>query len=151
VKIWVEQSTSDRSGGLGEAKTWPICASCWLQRGQEKRFTQVLWLDAAQRKFVKKVGTMNMFCHDDEVITRRSAAASPRSHPGFGHPHGERWGMKMSERFLPFDSDQRGSERRLKEALEQEPQPSLARGPDHLQGRTILLAGERGAFPEALQ
>jgi len=50
-------------GGTGEAKTSGNYASSLLaaEEAKKKGFTQVLWLDAAERKYVEEVGTMNMF------------------------------------------------------------------------------------------
>jgi len=50
-------------GGLGEAKT-PANYAASLRAGVEAKkegFTQVLWLDALERKYIEEVGTMNIF------------------------------------------------------------------------------------------
>ena len=59
-------------GGVGEAKTPANYAASLLpaQEAMEKGFTQVLWLDAAEHKYVEEVGTMNIFfLIGDELIT----------------------------------------------------------------------------------
>jgi branched-chain amino acid aminotransferase len=59
-------------GGLGEAKTAANYAASLLpaEEAQKKGFTQVLWLDAIERKYVEEVGTMNiMFLIGDELVT----------------------------------------------------------------------------------
>jgi branched-chain amino acid aminotransferase len=59
-------------GGLGEAKTLANYAASLLpaEEAQKKGFTQVLWLDALERKYVEEVGTMNiMFLMEDEIVT----------------------------------------------------------------------------------
>ena len=50
-------------GGLGMAKTPANYAASLLpaKRAKEKGFTQVLWLDAAEHKYIEEVGTMNIF------------------------------------------------------------------------------------------
>lgn len=59
-------------GGLGAAKT-PANYAATLLPGEEakkKGFTQVLWLDGIERKYVEEVGTMNLFfLIGDELIT----------------------------------------------------------------------------------
>ena len=73
VKIYVEDFyVRAPTGGTGEAKTAGNYAASLLaaEKAKEKGFTQVLWLDSAEHKYVEEVGTMNMFfVIDDEVIT----------------------------------------------------------------------------------
>src|SRR4030042_3293240 len=64
VKIMVEDTyTRAAPGGMGEAKTaGNYAASLKAQVEAHKRgFTQVLWLDGKERKYVAEVGTMNIF------------------------------------------------------------------------------------------
>ncbi len=59
-------------GGTGFAKTGGNYSSSLKSalEAEAKGFTQVLWLDAKERKYVEEVGTMNMmFVFDDEVVT----------------------------------------------------------------------------------
>jgi branched-chain amino acid aminotransferase len=59
-------------GGLGEAKTPANYAASLLpaHEAKEKGFTQVLWLDAVEHKYIDEVGTMNIFfVIDNELIT----------------------------------------------------------------------------------
>jgi branched-chain amino acid aminotransferase len=73
VKIFVEDKYVRAAvGGLGEAKTGGNYAASLLasEEAKAKGFTQVLWLDAANREYVDEVGTMNIFfIIDDEIIT----------------------------------------------------------------------------------
>lgn len=58
--------------GVGDCKTaGNYGASLIAQReAQKKGFTQVLWLDALEQKYIEEVGTMNIFVHfKDEVAT----------------------------------------------------------------------------------
>ncbi|OPY72738.1 MAG: Branched-chain-amino-acid aminotransferase 2 [Syntrophorhabdus sp. PtaU1.Bin050] len=59
-------------GGLGMAKT-PANYAASLLPGEEAKhsgFTQVLWLDGVERKYIEEVGTMNIFfVIDDELVT----------------------------------------------------------------------------------
>jgi len=59
-------------GGLGAAKTPANYAATLLpaEEAKKKGFTQVLWLDGVERKYVEEVGTMNLFfLIGDELIT----------------------------------------------------------------------------------
>ncbi len=64
VKIYVEDKfVRAAKGGTGEAKTAGNYAASLLaaEHAKEKGFTQVLWLDAVEHRYVEEVGTMNMF------------------------------------------------------------------------------------------
>lgn len=123
VKIYVEDKYIRAAvGGTGEAKTAGNYAASLLaaEEAKEKGFTQVLWLDAKERKYVEEVGTMNMFfVIDSEVIT---APLTGSILPGITRDSVikilKHWGMKVSERSLAIDeviqSAQNGS---LKEAF----------------------------------
>jgi branched-chain amino acid aminotransferase len=73
VKIWVETKyVRTVLGGVGEAKTGGnYAASIKAQmEAKERGYTQVLWLDGVERKYVEEVGTMNVFFKiNGEVIT----------------------------------------------------------------------------------
>lgn len=73
VKIWIEEdSVRAAPGGLGAIKAAANYAASLLAstRAKQKGFAQVLWLDAAERKYIEEVGTMNVFFHiGNEVIT----------------------------------------------------------------------------------
>ncbi|MBP2645180.1 MAG: branched-chain amino acid aminotransferase [Firmicutes bacterium] len=59
-------------GGLGEAKTPANYAASLRAQVEAKKegFTQVLWLDAVERKYIEEVGTMNIFFKiNGELIT----------------------------------------------------------------------------------
>lgn len=63
VKIVVEERYSRAGpGGLGSAKTAANYAASLLaeKEAQKRGFTQVLWLDAAERKYIEEVGSMNI-------------------------------------------------------------------------------------------
>lgn len=73
VKIWIEEDTIRAApGGLGAIKAAANYAAS-LQAStlaKKKSYSQVLWLDAAHRKYVEEVGTMNVFFRiGNEVIT----------------------------------------------------------------------------------
>jgi branched-chain amino acid aminotransferase len=58
--------------GLGDCKT-PANYAASLLAGEQaikKGFTQVLWLDAIEQKYIEEVGTMNIFINlKDEIVT----------------------------------------------------------------------------------
>lgn len=73
VKIWVEPKYSRAArGGLGAVKAGANYAASLLasEQAKEKGYAQVLWLDAAEHRWLEEVGTMNLFIRiGDEVIT----------------------------------------------------------------------------------
>lgn len=73
VKIWIEEeSIRAANGGLGAVKAAANYAAS-LQastRAKKNNYAQVLWLDAAERKYIEEVGTMNVFFRiGDQVLT----------------------------------------------------------------------------------
>ena len=73
VKIWVESEyVRAVRGGIGYAKTaGNYAASLKAQEvAGEKGYSQVLWLDDVEQKYVEEVGAMNIFFKiGDEVVT----------------------------------------------------------------------------------
>jgi branched-chain amino acid aminotransferase len=123
VKIYVEDFfVRAAQGGTGEVKTaGNYAASLYAaERAKEKGFTQVLWLDAAEHKYVEEVGTMNMFfVIDDEVI---AAPLTGSILPGITRDSVLKivkgWGIKASEKSLTIDEIiDAAKDGRLKEAF----------------------------------
>lgn len=59
-------------GGVGAAKTMGNYAASLLAgtKASEVGYSQVLWMDALERKYLEEVGTMNIFVKfDDELVT----------------------------------------------------------------------------------
>jgi branched-chain amino acid aminotransferase len=73
VKIYVENNyVRAVKGGIGFAKTpGNYAASLKAQvEAKEKGYTQVLWLDGVEKKYIEEVGTMNVFFKiKGEVVT----------------------------------------------------------------------------------
>ncbi|MFH1434888.1 MAG: branched-chain amino acid aminotransferase [Pseudomonadota bacterium] len=99
-------------GGTGEAKTSGNYAASLAGQAEAKKlgFTQVLWLDAIERKYVEEVGTMNIFfVVGDEIVT---APLMGTILPGITRDSVisicRHWGMKVSERPLGIDEIIRG-------------------------------------------
>lgn len=123
VKIYVEKNyVRAVRGGMGYTKTaGNYAASLKAQDEAEKQeYTQVLWLDGVERKYVEEVGTMNVFfVIDDEVITpalqgsilsgiTRMSCIEILKH----------WGMKVTERRISIDEVAEAARTgRLKEAF----------------------------------
>lgn len=108
VKIYVEDFYVRAAvGGTGEAKTSGNYAASLLaaEEAKKKGFTQVLWLDAAEHRYVEEVGTMNMFfVIDQEVIT---APLNGSILPGITRASAiqllKDWQVPVSERALSID------------------------------------------------
>ena len=123
VKIYVEKNyVRAVRGGMGYTKTaGNYAASLKAQDEAEKQdYTQVLWLDGVERKYIEEVGTMNVFfVIDDEVVTpelqgsilsgiTRMSCIDMMRH----------WGMKVTEHKISIDEVARAAqEGRLKEAF----------------------------------
>jgi branched-chain amino acid aminotransferase len=95
------------SGGVGEAKTSANYAAslCATMQARNKGFTQVLWLDAKERRYVEEVGTSNIFfLINDELITPPLAGTIL---PGVTRDSvihlANDWGLKMVERQITID------------------------------------------------
>lgn len=64
VKIWIEDEyVRAVRGGIGEAKTaGNYAASLYSQvKAHDEGYSQVLWLDGVERKYIEEVGAMNIF------------------------------------------------------------------------------------------
>ncbi|MCK4938019.1 MAG: branched-chain amino acid aminotransferase [Methanosarcinales archaeon] len=94
-------------GGVGEAKTSGNYAASLLpaQIAQEKGFTQVLWLDGEQHKYIDEVGTMNIFFVIDDVVITPPLEGSIL--PGITRDTAiqltKSWGMEVQEKRISID------------------------------------------------
>lgn len=108
VKIYVSSKhIRAAKGGLGEAKTGAnYAASLYTaQEAKKKGFTQVLWLDAFEHRYIEEVGAMNIFFRfKDEVVTSPLGGTIL---PGITRDSIiqllKHWGMKVSERPITID------------------------------------------------
>lgn len=123
VKIYVEDKyVRAVRGGMGFVKTaGNYAASLKSQDEAEKQnYTQVLWLDGIERKYIEEVGTMNVFfVIDDEVIT---PALQGSILPGITRMSTiemlKEWGMKVTERQISIEEiAEAAKDGRLKEAF----------------------------------
>ena len=73
VGIYVsDENVRAAEGGTGTAKTMGNYAASLLAGAQARNagYSQVLWLDAKERKYIEEVGTMNIFIVlEDEIVT----------------------------------------------------------------------------------
>ena len=73
VKIWIEDEyVRAVKGGLGEAKTGAnyVASMAAQERAHQEGYSQVLWIDGKERKYIEEVGAMNIFFRiDDTVVT----------------------------------------------------------------------------------
>jgi branched-chain amino acid aminotransferase len=108
TKIYVtEEYCRSVPGGTGYCKAGGNYASSLYASkiAKDMGYTQVLWLDAIERKYVEEVGTSNMFFMiGDELIT---APLTGTILPGVTRDSVIRlagsWGLKISERRLSMD------------------------------------------------
>lgn len=108
VKIWIEDDyVRAVKGGIGEAKTGGnYVASLAAQvKAHDAGYSQVLWLDGVERKYIEEVGAMNIFFKiNGKVVTpmlngsilpgvtRRTCVELCQS-----------WGMEVEERKISVD------------------------------------------------
>ncbi len=95
-------------GGVGGAKTGVNYAASLYAAEEAKHagFTQVLWLDGRERKYLDEVGTMNIMLKiDDEVITPPLSQGTIL--PGVTRDSAltlmREWGLRVSERAISID------------------------------------------------
>ena len=94
-------------GGIGEAKTSGNYAASLLagDKAHEEGYTQVLWLDGVEQKYIEEVGSMNIFfVIGDELVT---PALNGSILPGITRDSvlalGRKWGLKVAERQISID------------------------------------------------
>lgn len=73
VKIWIEDEyVRAVKGGIGEAKAGGnyVASMIAQMKAHEEGYSQVLWLDGVERKYIEEVGAMNIFFKiDGKVLT----------------------------------------------------------------------------------
>src|SRR2546427_3556810 len=95
-------------GGVGGAKTGVNSAASLYAAEEAKHagFTQVLWLDGRERKYIDEVGTMNIMLRiGDEVVTPPLSQGTIL--PGVTRDSvltlAREWGLRVSERTISID------------------------------------------------
>ena len=94
-------------GGVGEAKTLGNYAASLLagDKAHQAGYTQVLWLDGVEQKYIEEVGSMNIFfIIGDELIT---PSLNGSILPGITRDSvlalGKKWGLQVSEKQITID------------------------------------------------
>ena len=94
-------------GGVGEAKTPGNYAASLLagNKAHAEGYTQVLWLDGVEQKFIEEVGAMNIFfVIDDKIITPELSGSIL---PGITRDSviklAKQWDIPVSERKISID------------------------------------------------
>ena len=108
VKIYVtDDYVRAVRGGVGNVKTAGNYAASIMAalEAQGKGYTQVLWLDAIERKYVEEIGTSNIFFMiNNELVT---PALSGSILPGITRDSviklSQDWGIKVAEREISID------------------------------------------------
>jgi len=108
VKIMVtKEHVRAVRGGVGDTKTLGNYAASLLagDKAHKAGYTQVLWLDGVEQKYVEEVGAMNIFfVIGDELITPMLSGSIL---PGITRDSvlelGRSWGMTVSERKISID------------------------------------------------
>lgn len=71
LRLWVERARARAArGGIGAAKASANYVASLLpaEEAKARGFDQVLWLDAAERRWLEEIGTMNVFVRLGEVL-----------------------------------------------------------------------------------
>ena len=108
VGIWIEDEyVRAVRGGIGYAKTGGNYAASLIaqQKAHDAGFSQVLWLDGVERKYIEEVGAMNIFFKiDGKVVT---PALSGSILPGITRDSTiqlcKSWGYDVEERKISAD------------------------------------------------
>lgn len=94
-------------GGVGDTKTMGNYAASLLagQKAAEAGYTQVLWLDGIEQKYVEEVGSMNIFfVIGDELITPElSGSILPGITRNSVLQLARQWGVTVKERRIAID------------------------------------------------
>ena len=108
VKIWIEDEyVRAVKGGIGEAKTGGnYVASLKSQvKAHDAGYSQVLWLDGIERKYIEEVGAMNIFFKIDGTVVTPGLNGSIL--PGVTRDTViqlcKEWGVPVEERRISID------------------------------------------------
>ncbi|WMJ24371.1 branched-chain amino acid aminotransferase [Paludicola sp. MB14-C6] len=119
VKIYVEPSyVRAVRGGIGYAKTGGNYAASLKAQQEATGYSQVLWLDGVERKYIEEVGAMNVFfVIGDEVVTPELQGSIL---PGITRKSSielmKSWGLNVVERRLSiFEVEEAAKNGQLKE------------------------------------
>lgn len=108
VKIWIESEyVRAVNGGIGEAKTGGnyVASLASQVKAHKEGYSQVLWLDGVERKYIEEVGAMNIFFKiNDTVVTPKLTGSIL---PGVTRDSVirlcEHWNIPVEERKISLD------------------------------------------------
>ena len=108
LKIWIEDDYARAvRGGIGEAKTGGnYVASLAAQvKAHDEGYSQVLWLDGVERKYIEEVGAMNIFFKiNGKVVTPKlNGSILPGVTRASCIDLCKHWGMEVEERRISVD------------------------------------------------
>lgn len=116
VKIMVtDEYVRAVPGGIGHTKAAANYAASLkaAQEAQAQGYSQVLWLDAREKRFVEEVGTMNIFFHFKEALVTPPLSGSIL--PGVTRDSviclAREWGIEVQERPITIDEVLEGLEK----------------------------------------
>lgn len=108
VSIWIEDDyVRAVRGGIGEAKTGGnyVASLAAQMKAHEAGYSQVLWLDGVERKYIEEVGAMNIFFKiNGKVVTPMlSGSILPGVTRASCIDLCKYWGMDVEERKISVD------------------------------------------------
>lgn len=108
VKIWIEDDyVRAVRGGIGEAKTGGnyVASLAAQMKAHEEGYSQVLWLDGVERKYIEEVGAMNIFFKINGTVVTPELNGSIL--PGVTRDSViqlcKQWGIPVEERKISVD------------------------------------------------
>lgn len=108
VKIWIEDDyVRAVRGGIGEAKTGGnyVASMAAQVKAHEDGYSQVLWLDGVERKYIEEVGAMNIFFKINGTVVTPGLNGSIL--PGVTRDSAiqlcKHWGLPVEERKISID------------------------------------------------
>ena len=94
-------------GGVGDTKTMGNYAASLLagQQAHDEGYTQVLWLDGVEQKYVEEVGAMNIFfvINDELVTPELNGSILPGITRNSTIQIAKKWKLPVSERRISID------------------------------------------------
>jgi branched-chain amino acid aminotransferase len=108
VKIWIEDDyVRAVKGGVGEAKTGAnYVASLKSQvKAHDAGYSQVLWLDGVERKYIEEVGAMNIFfkINGTVVTPQLNGSILPGVTRNSCIALCKKWGLPVEEKRISID------------------------------------------------
>ena len=108
VRIWIEDDyVRAVRGGIGEAKTGGnyVASLAAQMKAHDEGYSQVLWLDGVERKYIEEVGAMNIFFKIGGTVVTPQLSGSIL--PGVTRASCidlcKHWGLPVEERRISVD------------------------------------------------